>query len=173
MIIERATKLRMARTATGQSAAQVARALGIMPAAYRAYERRENRQPIDAVEKIAKLFGKTISEVFGDDTPEISPPLPALAPGGRDLPVLGSARGGSDGFDLAVGAAAMSYTDRPANLNGVSAALTQSSSTARPWSRAITPARYCTSTRNVAANYRLGTVAGNGYTRMPCFGTGL
>ena len=112
----------MARTATGQSAAQVARALGIMPAAYRAYERRENRPPIDATEKIAKLFGKTISEVFGDDTPEISPPLPALAPGGRDLPVLGSARGGSDGFDLAVGAAAMSYTDRPANLNGVSGA---------------------------------------------------
>ena len=122
MIIERATKLRMARTATGQSAAQVARALGIMPATYRAYERGENRAPIDAAEKIAKLFGKTIGEVFGDDTPEISPPLPAPPPGGRDLPVLGSARGGSDGFDLAAGAAAMSYTDRPANLNGVNGA---------------------------------------------------
>ncbi len=124
-MIERATKLRMARVATGLSAAKIARDLGVAPPTYRAWERGENRPPIDVARKICDLFEvDDMGELFEDAAsttppPETSPPFPPPQMGPRDLPVLGSARGGSDGFDLDNGAAAMTYTDRPANLIGV------------------------------------------------------
>ena len=124
-MITRATKLRLARINTGQSAAQIARALGVAPPTYRAWERGENRPPIDVARKICDLFEvDDMAELFEDaassaPVADVSPPAPPPQDGGRNLPVLGSARGGSDGFDLDNGAAAMSYTDRPANLIGV------------------------------------------------------
>jgi phage repressor protein C with HTH and peptisase S24 domain len=122
-MITRATKLRLARIHTGQSAAQIARALGVAPPTYRAWERGDNRPPIDVARQICDLFEvNDMADLFEDATSpvaEVSPPAPPPQDGGRNLPVLGSARGGSDGFDLAAGAAAMTYTDRPANLIGV------------------------------------------------------
>ena len=127
-MIERVTRLRMARAASGHSAAKIARDIGVAPPTYRAWERGENRPPIDVARKICDLFEvDDMAELFEDASsatqqPEASQPFAAPQMGPRDLPVLGSARGGSDGFDLHNGAAAMTYTDRPANLIGVQGA---------------------------------------------------
>ena len=121
--MSRATKLRLARIDTDKSAARVARDLGIAPATYRTYERGENKAPIDVANRIAKYFHKTLEEIFNEEMRlEILEPAPAPPIGGRDLPILGSARGGADGFDLDSGTAVASYIERPANLLGVTEA---------------------------------------------------
>ena len=100
-MVMRATKLRLARIHTGQSAAQIARALGIAPPTYRAYERGENRPPIDVARQISDFFEvEDMADLFEDATSpaaDVSPPAPPPQNGGRNMPVLGSARGGSDG----------------------------------------------------------------------------
>jgi DNA-binding XRE family transcriptional regulator len=110
-----ATKLRLVRIATDKSAATVARDLKIAPATYRAYERGDNRTPMDVAEKIAAYFKKPISEVFGGepDTPET---FSSTRSGNRGLQILGSARDGKDGFNMVSGAAVMSFAHMPGSL---------------------------------------------------------
>ncbi len=113
-----ATRLRLVRIATDKSAATVARDMSMAPATYRAYERGDNKTPIDVAERIAAYFEKPMSEVFGSEL-EISDPLPVPQSGSQDLQILGSTRDGEDGFNMVCGAAVMSFTDLPGKLVGV------------------------------------------------------
>ena len=59
--------LRKAREEANISVSQIAKHLGIAPAAYRRYERGEVSPKISVCKKICKMLGKSIGEVFDDD----------------------------------------------------------------------------------------------------------
>ena len=108
---------------TEKSAAKVARDLGLAPATYRAYERGENKAPIDVANKIAKYFNKTLEEMFsGIIQSEVLEPRHVPPTGDRDLPVFGTPHRSGDGFDLDTNATPNSYIERPPMLKDIAGA---------------------------------------------------
>ncbi|MAS98253.1 MAG: hypothetical protein CMF29_04930 [Kiritimatiellaceae bacterium] len=60
-------KLKRARESAGVSVTELAKQLGIAPAAYRRYERGEVYPKINVCAQICKIIGKSIGEVFDDE----------------------------------------------------------------------------------------------------------
>ena len=60
-------KLKRARESAGVSVTELAKQLGIAPAAYRRYERGEVYPKINVCAQIFKIIGKSIGEVFDDE----------------------------------------------------------------------------------------------------------
>jgi len=60
-------KLKRARESSGVSVNEIAKKLGMAPAAYRRYERGEVYPKINICRDICKIIGKTIGEVFDED----------------------------------------------------------------------------------------------------------
>lgn len=126
----------MLRERAGLSMRAVAEALGWTLTRYQHYEDRYRRNylPLELARELADLFATRgvpkadVLELAGDMSLRPSepprdpvrpplPPLPTVAP--RDLPVMGTVKGGEDGFYFNEGEA-KEYIVRPPSLAGVS-----------------------------------------------------
>ena len=67
-------KLKRARESAGVSVTELAKQLGIAPAAYRRYERGEVYPKINVCAQICKIIGKSIGEVFDDEYAKVWSP---------------------------------------------------------------------------------------------------
>jgi phage repressor protein C with HTH and peptisase S24 domain len=132
-ISEAARRLKALRERTGLAMREVAEALGWTLTRYQHYEDRYKREhlPLDFVRRLLPLFeargvpGAELLALAGLSDSEIPGSLRArratgamLPPAGRDLPVLGAVKGGSEGFYFNEGDA-KEYLVRPPTLAGV------------------------------------------------------
>ena len=132
-ISDAARSLKALRERTGLAMREVAEALGWTLTRYQHYEDRykRNHLPLDFVRRLLPLFeprgiaGAELLALAGLSDAEIPGSLrsrrtagPVLPPAGRDLPVLGAVKGGSEGFYFNEGDA-KEYLIRPPALAGV------------------------------------------------------
>ncbi|HEX2581247.1 MAG TPA: S24 family peptidase [Dongiaceae bacterium] len=122
-----AVRLKELREQAGLSMRAVADRLGWSVTRYQHYEDRYKRRflPYDLARSLAALFAEydiapsEILSLAGLEEGGWSPPPMTSGAGKRDLPILGSVKGGNEGFFFNEGEA-KEFIERPANLRGVS-----------------------------------------------------
>jgi phage repressor protein C with HTH and peptisase S24 domain len=110
------------RRQLGLSQARLAELMGVEQPTVARWERERRGVKIDTLVRLAKALDCDPRDLMGDDA---SPPtegprgaVPVALPGGRDLPVCGGARGGSDAMFLDQGTP-IDWVQRPPQLVGV------------------------------------------------------
>ena len=130
-VSEAARQLKVLREQARLPMRAVADSLGWTLTRYQHYEDRYRRAhlPLDLVRRLAEIFAhqgidpRSVLELAGVDRAlplKAGAPLavPPLVAAGRDLPVMGAAKGGAEGFFFNEGEA-KEYVPRPSNLSGV------------------------------------------------------
>lgn len=124
-----AKTLRAVLARQGRSGEEVAQAASLGRSAVNDILAGRSKRPrYDTLLRIARVLNIPVEQLTGETPPLAAPALPAdpdspltvaaPAPGARDLPVLGEARGGENGFFLTNGEV-LAYAERPPALRNV------------------------------------------------------